>query len=148
MDRFEKLLEPSHIGGVKTRNRIIKTGATTLYWHQDELHMNETILAYYEAIAKGGVGLLIVESPTIDYPSSARWAQQYRIDDDRYIEGLSELVQVIHKHGCPTFMQTVHLGSWQNPLFPNEPPISDLQPVGASPVKLDSPGDFQRDLRL
>jgi 2,4-dienoyl-CoA reductase (NADPH2) len=146
MKRFEKLLEPYHIGSVKTRNRLIKTGASTLYWHQDELHMNKTILAYYEAIARGGVGLLIVESPTIDYPSSARWRQQYRIDDDRYIEGLSELVQVIHKHGCPTFMQMVHLGSWQNPLFPNEPPVSDLPPVGASPVKLDEPGDFQSDL--
>ena len=146
MKRFEKLLEPYHIGPVKTRNRLIKTGATTLYWHQDELHMNKTTLAYYEAIARGGVGLLIVEAPTIDYPSGARWSQQYRIDDDKYIEGLSELVQVIHKHGCPTFMQMVHLGSWQNPLFPNEPPVSNLPPVGASPVKLDSPADFQRDL--
>jgi 2,4-dienoyl-CoA reductase (NADPH2) len=146
MKRFEKLLEPYHIGSVKTRNRLIKTGASTLYWHQDELHMNKTTLAYYEAIAKGGVGLLIVEAPTIDYPSGARWRQQYRIDDDKYIEGLSELVQVIHKHGCPTFMQMVHLGPWQNPLFPNEPPVSNLPPVGASPVKLDTPGDFQRDL--
>ena len=66
MKRFEKLLEPYHIGPVKTRNRIIKTGASMMYWHQDELHMNETIKAFYEAIAKGGVGLLIVESPTID----------------------------------------------------------------------------------
>jgi 2,4-dienoyl-CoA reductase (NADPH2) len=144
--RFEKLLAPHYIGPVKTRNRIIKTGASTLYWHDDELHMNKTILAYYEAIARGGVGLLIVESPTIDYPSGSRWSQIYRIDDDKYIEGLSELVQVIHKHGCPTFMQMVHLGPWQNPLFSNEPPISNLPPVGASALKLDVPGEFHRDL--
>ncbi len=146
MKRFEKLLSPYYIGKVKTRNRLIKSGASTLYWHDDELHMNKTMLAYYEAIARGGVGLLIVESPTIDYPSSSRWSQIYRFDDDKYIEGMSELVQVIHKHGCPTFMQMVHLGPWQNPLFSNQPPISNLPPVGASPVKLDSPGDFQRDL--
>jgi 2,4-dienoyl-CoA reductase (NADPH2) len=146
MGGFEKLLEPYHIGSVKTRNRIIKTGASTLYSHEDELHMNKTMLAFYEAIARGGVGLLIVESPTIDYPSSSRWSQLFRLDHDKYIEGMSELVQVIHKQGCPTFMQMVHLGPWQNPLFPNEPPISDLPPVGASPVKLDAPGDFQRDL--
>ena len=103
--KFKKLIEPGYIGSVRTRNRLIKTGATTLYWHEDELHMNKTILAYYEAIAKGGVGLLIVESPTIDYPSSSRWRQIYRLDDDKYIEGISELVQVIHKHNCPTFMQ-------------------------------------------
>ncbi len=146
MGRFEKLLEPYHIGSVKTRNRIIKTGASSLYWHEDELHMNKTILAYYEAIARGGVGLLIVESPTIDYPSSSRWSKIYRLDDDKYIEGMRELVQVIHKHGCPTFMQMVHLGPWQNPLFANQPPISDLPPVGASQLRLDSPGDFNRDL--
>jgi 2,4-dienoyl-CoA reductase-like NADH-dependent reductase (Old Yellow Enzyme family) len=146
MKSYDKLLEPYHIGSVKTRNRMIKTGASTLFWHEDELHMNKTILAFYEAIARGGIGLLIVESPTIDYPSSSRWSQIYRLDDDRYIEGMSELVQVIHKYGCPTFMQMVHLGPWQNPLFPNEPPISDLQPIGASPVKLDSPAEFHRDL--
>ncbi len=146
MKKLEKLLEPGYIGKVKTRNRIYKTGAGMMYWHEDELHMNETILAFYEAIARGGVGLLIVESPTIDYPWSSRWSQIYRFDDDKYIEGMSELVQVIHKHGCPTFMQMVHLGPWQNPLFDNQPPISDEPPVGASPVKLDAPGDFQRDL--
>jgi 2,4-dienoyl-CoA reductase (NADPH2) len=144
--KFKRLMEPGYIGPVRTRNRLIKTGATTLYWHEDELHMNKTTLAYYEAIAKGGVGLLIVESPTIDYPSSSRWSQIYRLDDDKYIEGMSELVQVIHKHGCPTFMQMVHLGPWQNPLFPNQPPISDLPPIGASPVNIDSPADFHRDV--
>ncbi len=146
MQRFEKLLEPYNIGPVKTRNRMIKTGASSLYWHEDELHMNQTTLAFYEALARGGVGLVIVESPTIDYPSSSRWKQIYRLDGDKYIEGMSELVQVIHKHGCPTFMQMVHLGPWQNPLFSNQPPISNEPPVGASPLKLDSPGDFHHDL--
>jgi 2,4-dienoyl-CoA reductase-like NADH-dependent reductase (Old Yellow Enzyme family) len=70
--RFEKLLEPGHIGSVKTRNRIIKTGAGMLMWHEDDLHMNEKMKALYESIARGGVGLLIVESPTVDYPLGAR----------------------------------------------------------------------------
>ena len=62
MKRFEKLLEPSHIGPVKTRNRIIKTGASTCYWHENDLRMSEKAKAYYEALARGGVGLLIVVS--------------------------------------------------------------------------------------
>ena len=112
--RFEKLLEPFHIGSVKTRNRIVKTGAGMFMWHEDDLHMNESIKAYYEGIAKGGVGLLIVESPTIDYPLGVRWRPRYRIDDDKYIKGLSELVEVIRKHDCPTFMQMNHLFAWLN----------------------------------
>jgi 2,4-dienoyl-CoA reductase (NADPH2) len=144
--RFEKLLEPYHIGPVKTRNRIMKSGASTMSWHEDELHMNETTKAFYEALARGGVGLLVVESPTIDYPLGARWRERYRIDDDKYIEGLSELVKVIHKHGCPTFMQMEHDGPWQSPLFPNVPATFSGPPIGASPINLPVPGDFHRDV--
>jgi 2,4-dienoyl-CoA reductase (NADPH2) len=144
--RFEKLLEPYHIGPVKTRNRIIKTGASTCYWHENDLHMSEKAKAYYEALAKGGVGLLIVESPTIDYPLGARWRQRYRMDDDKYIGGMGELVAVIHKHGCPTFMQMWHDGPWQSPLFSNYPATFDGPPIGASPVNLNVPGDFHRDV--
>jgi 2,4-dienoyl-CoA reductase (NADPH2) len=146
MERFEKLLEPYHIGSVKTRNRIIKTGASTCYWHENDLHMSEKAKAYYEALARGGVGLLIVESPTIDYPLGARWRERYRIDDDKYIQGLNELTQVIHEHGCPTFMQMWHDGPWQSPLFPNYPATFDGPPIGASPVNLNVPGDFHRDV--
>jgi 2,4-dienoyl-CoA reductase-like NADH-dependent reductase (Old Yellow Enzyme family) len=46
--RFEKLLEPGHIGSIKTRNRIIKTGAGVFMWHRDETHMNGNMLAFYE----------------------------------------------------------------------------------------------------
>jgi 2,4-dienoyl-CoA reductase-like NADH-dependent reductase (Old Yellow Enzyme family) len=89
--RFEKLLEPGRIGSVKTRNRIIKTGAGMLMWHEDDLHVNQRVKAYYESIARGGVGLLVVETATIDYPLGARWRERYRIDDDKYIKGLKQL---------------------------------------------------------
>ncbi|OGP54507.1 MAG: hypothetical protein A2Y65_01145 [Deltaproteobacteria bacterium RBG_13_52_11] len=144
--RFKKLLEPYHIGPVKTRNRIYKTGAGMMCFHEDELHMNPITLAFYEAVARGGVGLLVVEAPTLDYPRGARWRERYRMDDDKYIKGMSELVNVIHKHGCPTFMQMEHDGPWQSPLFSNAPATFDGPPIGASPVKIDSPGDFHRDL--
>jgi 2,4-dienoyl-CoA reductase (NADPH2) len=143
--RFEKLLEPGHIGSVKTRNRIIKTGAGMLMWHEDELQVNERVKAFYEAIARGGVGLLIVESPTIDYPLGARWKQRYRIDDDKYIKGLSELVQVIHRHGCPTFMQMNHDGPWQTKIF-ELPPLFSGQPIASSPVSLNSENDLHNEV--
>src|SRR4030042_1466520 len=115
--KFEKLLEPGRIGSVKTRNRIVKTGAGTFMAHEDETHMNGAMLAFYESLARGGVGLLIVESPIIDYPAGARWRFRYRIDDDKYLPGMSELAAIIHKHGCPTFMQMNHDGPWQAKRF-------------------------------
>ena len=144
--RFKKLLEPYHIGKVKTRNRIYKTAAGMMSFHDDELHMNPITLGFYEALARGGVGLLCVEAPNVDYPVGGRWRERYRMDDDKFIPGMAELVKAIHKYGCPTFMQMEHDGPWQSPLFSNAPATFKGPPIGASPVKIDSPGDFHRDL--
>jgi 2,4-dienoyl-CoA reductase (NADPH2) len=144
--KFARLLEPGTIGSVRTRNRIIKTGAGLLMWHEDDLHMREEVKAIDESIARGGVGLLIVAAPGIDYPLGVRWRKRYRVDDDKYIQGLSELVGVIHKHGCPTFMQMNHDGPWQVHM-PQEPiPLYSGPPVAASPVSVKSPYDNHNEM--
>ena len=135
---FERLLQPGKIGSVTTRNRIVKTGASMCYWHSDHVRMSEKAKAYYGAVARGGVGLLIIESPAVDWPYGSRWKERYRIDDDRYIEGMAELAEAIHVHGCPTFVQMWHDGSWQNPLF-GDPALFEGPPIGASPVNLERP---------
>ena len=142
---FPRLSEPYYIGSIKTRNRIIKSGAGMFLWHEDELHMNDKMKALYGAIARGGVGLLIVESPTIDYPSGVRWRQRYRIDDDKYIQGLRELTQIIHQYGCPTFMQMNHDGPWQTKSL-DPVPLFKGPPVAASPVCFNSPTDSNNDM--
>ena len=144
---YETLLSPGKIGPVTTRNRILKTGAGMLMWHEDDTHMRPEMLAFYERMARGGTGLIIVESPTIDYPAGARWRPRNRIDDDRFIEGLKELVDVIHKHGCPTFMQMNHDGPWQVDLHHIEPDqVYAGPPLGASPVSVPYPADFHNEV--
>ena len=64
---FEKLLEPGNIGKVKTRNRLIKTASGTSFIEPTGFVSNRMI-AYYESLARGGVGLLIVESCGVEYP--------------------------------------------------------------------------------
>ncbi len=143
---YEKILEPGRIGSVTTRNRIVKSGAGMLMWHEADVHMRPEVLAFYEGIARGGVGLLIVESPTIDYPRGVRWKERYRIDEDKYIQGLSELVQIIHKHGCPTFMQMNHDGPWQVKLPFAPDPMYDGPPIGASAVSFKAEADFHEEV--
>jgi 2,4-dienoyl-CoA reductase (NADPH2) len=144
--RFAKLMEPHNIGGVTARNRIIKTGAAMLMTHEDELEINPKVQAFYEAFARGGVGLIIVESPTIDYPLGARWRRRYRLDDDKYIEGLSVLPKIIHKYGCPTFMQMNHDGPWQVDLGFEPKPLFEGPPIAASPVSFKSENDFHNQV--
>jgi 2,4-dienoyl-CoA reductase (NADPH2) len=145
-NNFEKLMEPGYIGKVKTRNRIVKTGAGLLMWNDTEVRMNKEMLAYYESLARGGVGLLIVESPTIDYPKGARWPERYRIDQDRYIEGLAELVTIIHKHKCPAFMQMNHDGPWQVKLPFVPRPLFSGSPIAASAVSMQAENDFHNEV--
>ncbi len=141
---YERLLQPGRIGSLQTRNRIVKTGASMCYWHSEHTHMAPKAKAYYGAIARGGVGLLIIESPAIDWPYGSRWLERYRIDDDRYIGGMAELAEAIHAESCPAFVQFWHDGPWQNPLF-GPPALYDGPPIGASAVNLNAPGDFHHD---
>jgi 2,4-dienoyl-CoA reductase (NADPH2) len=143
--KYARLLEPGMIGKVKTRNRMIKTGASQLYWFDDETHMNPTTLSFYQGMARGGVGLLIVESPDIDFPIGARWKARYRIDNDKFLPGLIELVDIIHDEGCPTFLQLNHDGPWQNPLG-SRPATFVGPPIGASAINLPARLDNHRDV--
>jgi 2,4-dienoyl-CoA reductase (NADPH2) len=110
--RFEKLLEPGYIGRVRTRNRMIKTANGTSFIETSG-YVGDRALAYYETMAKGGVGLLITESCGVEYPLGVQHPPvQFHLDDDKYIPSYSELVNVIHKHGCPAFIQFQHAGPW------------------------------------
>lgn len=145
--KYAKLLEPGQIGKVKTRNRIYKSAAGMHSFEEYEFDsMNDNTLGFYEALSKGGVGIIAVEAPTVDYPQGCRWHHRYRMDDDRYIPGMKQLVDLIHSNGCPTFMQMEHDGPWQNPLFPNHPATYDGPPIGASAVNIPLPSDFHRDM--
>ena len=64
--RFPKLMEPGQIGKIKTNNRFIKTANGTSFIEPSGF-VGERAIAYYETIAKGGVGLLIVESCGVEF---------------------------------------------------------------------------------
>lgn len=133
--KFEKLLEPFHIGQVRTRNRIIKTAAGMSFVGEYGF-IGERRNAFYEVIAKGGAGLIIVEPCPVEYPLGSYLPDLIRIDDDKFLPGLTELTRVMHKHGCPTFLQLVHAGPWHQ--TPNDSPAwvppwpSRLQRISSS----------------
>jgi 2,4-dienoyl-CoA reductase (NADPH2) len=110
--RFKRLMEPGYIGRVHTRNRIIKTAAGTGLIEKDGT-VGETMKGFYETMAKGGVGLLIFEYCSVEYPRGTlrQWYAAH-LSDDMFIPSYSELVNVVHKHGCPFFMQLMHSGPW------------------------------------
>jgi 2,4-dienoyl-CoA reductase (NADPH2) len=111
--RFEKLMEPGYMGRVRTRNRIIKTASGGGLVEKDGT-AGETIRSHYEALAKGGVGLIVFEFCTVEWPrgSNRPGLVGATIHDDKFIPGYSELTKAVHKHGCPIFIQLYHSGPW------------------------------------
>ncbi len=139
--RFEKLLEPGMIGPVKTRNRIIKTANGTSYVEPDQT-VGPRMIAYYERLARGGVGFLVVESCGVEYPLGIQHVHyqpdgsyqgvQLHMDDDRFIPGYARLTEAVHKLGCPVSIQFQHAGPW-NPtgLLPRDMKIRDVKCASA-----------------
>ena len=139
--RFERLMEPGMIGPVKTRNRIIKTANGTSYVDPDQT-CGDRMIAYYERLARGGVGFLIVESCGTEYPLGIQHVHyqpdgsyqgvQLHFDDDRFIPGFQRLTDAVHKAGCPVSIQFQHAGAW-NPtgLLPKDMKIRDIKCASA-----------------
>jgi 2,4-dienoyl-CoA reductase (NADPH2) len=106
-------LAPGVIGRIKTKNHFIKTANGTSYIEHETGYVGDRALAYYEALAKGGVGLLIVESCGVEFPLACQHQEaQFRLSDDKYIPSYSKLAEVVHKHGCPIMVQFQHAGPW------------------------------------
>ncbi len=126
--RFRRLVEPLQVKQVRLRNRMVKP-ATTLGFAADDGNASPMLIDHYESLAKGGVGLIIVESSCVDYPIGGKGQNRLRIDDDAFIPSFSRLAETIHSHGCPTFLQLSHNGPAGK--------FSGLQPLAASALSAE-----------
>ena len=125
MTSYQRLLEPGQIGNIKTKNRIFKTGAgSTLGDGSGKVTQRHK--AFYGALARGGVGLMVVESGSIDRPPdmgiSSGGGTFLRFDSDDFIPSLKELVDLIHQYNCPTIFQLMMGGATES--TPGVPGVS------------------------
>ncbi len=126
-----KLFEPIALGTMNLRNRLVMSPMITNFATK-EGYVTDRSKDYYEARAKGGVGLIIVEATCIDLPGKVA-GRQLMIDNDKCIPGLWELADVIHKHGAKVAIQLYHAGRITASM------ITGCQPIAPSPIPY--PGD-------
>jgi 2,4-dienoyl-CoA reductase-like NADH-dependent reductase (Old Yellow Enzyme family)/thioredoxin reductase len=121
-----KLWEPIRIGRMELKNRVVMPPMVTRY-AADDGFVTERTRDYYGARARGGAGLIIVEAT---YVHRQGWAflNQLGISDDKFIPGMRELVDVVHKHGAKIGIQIHHGGREAKST------VTGLQPVSASPL--------------
>ena len=112
MTEYKHLFSPFKIGNVELKNRLVKTAAQTYFFESGEHRVGSLAKAFYGALAKGGAGLVVVETPAMEWPLADTGDRRYRIDDDKYIKDIKGLTDEIHRYGCPAFVQFYHRGPW------------------------------------
>src|ERR1700761_1114226 len=103
-----KLLSPVAIGSMRLKNRIVLSPMTTNYGNDDQT-VSERLIAFHEARAKGGVGLITVEVCTVDVKEKYQ-PQSLTLGADDYIEGHRRLTDRLHQYGAKVQPQITHPG--------------------------------------
>ncbi len=101
-------MEPCNIGNMELKNRIVMLATSTNY--DDEMgNVTDRLIGFLEERAKGGVGLIIVESAPVDRAGSSRYTSAM-MDKDERIPKLKKLTKSIHDHGAKVAIQLSHAG--------------------------------------
>ena len=144
---IENLFKPGKIGELEIKNRIYMSPMATNFAAIDG-SVTKELIDYYEERARGGVGFIVTGSThaEMEINRGRITGANMRIDDHKYIGGLSQLTDTIHLYGAKIFCQiTIGQGSFSIPqLFP-----PGVQSVTPSPIETPVfPGWVPRVLTL
>ena len=103
------LASPAFIGNLELKNRMIMAAMGSNFASEDG-HASEQLTAYYEERARGGVGLIILETSAITWPAGASMPNMIGFSKDEFIPTLQLLTQRVHQHGAKIAAQLNHSG--------------------------------------
>jgi 2,4-dienoyl-CoA reductase-like NADH-dependent reductase (Old Yellow Enzyme family) len=124
---FNKLFEPIQIGSMTIKNRIAMAPMGTAFATLDGL-FTEQAMAYYEARAKGGVGLIIIENVGVDFHRHIHASNRPAIDSDLPPAAVGKAI----KNMLGVIIQLNHSGR-----------MKQVQATGFQPRTLSNPVQFR-----
>ena len=107
--RLSLLTSPAEMGPLSLRNRMILAAMGSNFAEPDG-HCGERLIAYYEARARGGAGLIILETSAAAWPNGSTMPNTVGFSSDEFIQGLTELTRRVHQHGAKIIAQLNHGG--------------------------------------
>jgi NADH:flavin oxidoreductase / NADH oxidase family/SnoaL-like domain len=116
MGAYNAILSAIQLGRVEVPNRVVRASHLTQYTRSGQV--TEQFVAYHEARARGGAGLSIMESGTIDRAVSPA---PLDASTDRVIDGWSRVADAVQRHGMRVFAQLFHGGNQFDPLDGSAP---------------------------
>jgi 2,4-dienoyl-CoA reductase-like NADH-dependent reductase (Old Yellow Enzyme family)/thioredoxin reductase len=135
MNPYEKLLTPFQIGRLLIKNRIVFAPVATNLGDENG-HATAALVEYYSARAKGGVGLIVLESCAVA-PEGGAVPKQINICSDASVEGYRKLTDAVHQYGTKILLQLQHAGRSS---------VTAEVPVAPSPIPCPMVGKVPREL--
>lgn len=113
MTLYPNVFSPLKIGAVEVKNRI--EAAPQLICLDDEGMVTRDFISYFQAFARGGVGLVVVGDSAIDYANGRFHWGELDLSSDRSIAGLNVLAESIQRYGAKASIEVNHAGNLANP---------------------------------
>lgn len=106
---MNKLFTSCNIKDLEIKNRIVLPPMVCFTFAGEDNFVSEKNIKHYEAIAKGGAGLIIVEATCVS-KNGRLAARQLGVWSDDYMEGLSQIADACHRNGAKVLLQIHHAG--------------------------------------
>jgi 2,4-dienoyl-CoA reductase-like NADH-dependent reductase (Old Yellow Enzyme family) len=107
LQQFPNLFKPLSIGSLHIRNRVFVSAHTTML--AENAGPGEGLIAFLEAKARGGVGLIITEAVNA-HPSASESKEELCSWEPAFAEGLQKLRERLELYGTVLFVQLFHSG--------------------------------------
>lgn len=133
------LLSPLTVGSIELKNRMAVPAMVTLYCDDDGMP-TEQYVAYHEARAKGGFGLIVTEDYAVDPAGRGFWCAG--LWKDSQVAPHRELTERVHAAGAKIFAQIYHCGRQTSAA------LIGTRPVSASALACPVMGEVPRALTV
>ena len=110
MGKFDHVLSPFSFGKVTAKNRIELSPTGYMLANADGTS-NLEVLAFYERIAKGGVGIITIGESAIDFEYADNHKPAINMGSDAAIPGLFRINEAVSKYGALLSIELQHSGS-------------------------------------
>jgi len=108
--KYPNIFLPGNIGKMEVKNRI-KYASTETNFNYGDGFVSEKEVAYMEAQARGGPGMVTTQGAYTDTRGEGQgYVGMMSISDDKFIPGLKRIADVIHKYDAKAVLQLMHCG--------------------------------------
>lgn len=95
---YPNLFSPLTVGNIRLKNRIAMSAMHTCYFNTDGT-LSPKARAHYIERARGGVGLIVTEVASMEWPIGRGSKREPRYNDPTCLNEWADVIQTVHSFG-------------------------------------------------